>query len=163
MPASRLPSHRAWMTAPCCGRRRCPPSLSSSLSVHIHPGQTAHRLSTSQPQEGRGENVVWKRVWERSGWVWGWEHRASNAGGQSEERQHPEQADLGGAFRTQGRNEPVVGSGNCSRKRKSDVFTGARWTMDFESQVESLDFSSCRFSRKQRLRVTCWSGPHRLD
>lgn len=39
--------------------------------------------------------------------------------GKGVERQHPEQADLGGAFRTQGRNEPVVGSGNCSRKRKS--------------------------------------------
>ena len=55
--------------------------------------------------------------------------------GKGGERQHPEQAHLGGAFRTQGRNEPVVGSGNCSRKRKSDVFTGARWTMDFESQA----------------------------
>lgn len=37
--------------------------------------------------------------------------------GKGVERQHPEQADLGGAFRTQGRNEPVVGSGNCSRKK----------------------------------------------
>lgn len=33
--------------------------------------------------------------------------------GKGGERQHPEQADLGGAFRTQGRNEPVVGSGTA--------------------------------------------------
>lgn len=47
-------------------------------------------------------------------------------------------------------------------RENPDVFTGARWTMDFESQAERLDFSSNRFSGKQCLRITCWSGPHRM-
>lgn len=50
--------------------------------------------------------------------------------GKGVERQHPEQADLGGAFRTQGRNEPVVGSGNCSRKEKwCSLEPGGQWTL----------------------------------